>query len=173
MGNQKGFGLAELIVVVALASLVIGASVAYSIPWMAQETLRIAVQDVRSIVQLARVEAVSRNIACRFVVDTRAGTLRAMDTRGTADRSDDLLLHDAQLPSVIVFARPDAGDVSTMLQIGDTGSYEVVFSSDGVVRQGTGQLFLHGGDSFGSVAVLGAGGIEVSYWDGYDWHPGS
>jgi len=48
-----------------------------------------------------------------------------------------------------------------------------VFSSDGIVTQGTGQLFLHGGDSFSNVAVLGAGGIEVSYWGGYEWHPGS
>jgi Tfp pilus assembly protein FimT len=151
---------------------VISASVAYSIPWMEQEILRGAVQDARSMLQLARVEAVSRNTECRFVVDTSAGTLQALDTLGTADISDDRLLHSANLPRRIAFARPDALGVSTMQQIGGSDSYQVVFSADGVVAQGAGQLFVHGGDAFGSVGVLGAGGIQVSYWDGYAWHSG-
>ena len=50
---------------------------------MARETMRSAVHDTGSFLQLAKMEAVSRNRPCRFAVDTAAGTLAVWDMVGT------------------------------------------------------------------------------------------
>jgi Tfp pilus assembly protein FimT len=167
MSRQSGIGLVELVIVLGLASLVVGVTVAYSVPWMARENLRSSIQDVRNLLQLTRMEAVGRNRECRFEIDTTSGRLRSLDTMGTDDRSDDVPLYDSRLPSSLVLARPNLNAPVTMAAIGGTKSFEVVFRSDGSVESGAGDLWLHGGQGYGSVAVHGAGGIEIVYMDAH------
>ena len=53
---------------------------------------------------------------------------------------------------------------------GDTGTvYRAVFRSDGTVSSGTGAVYLSGGESFGSVTLYGAGGVDTHRWNGAEW----
>ena len=103
MRDQRGLTLIELIVVVAVVSVMVGITVAYSLPWLAKETMRSGANDVQSFMQLAKIEAVSRNRECRFVVDASSGTLEVWDSLGTDDDSDDVRLHLSSLPTSIAF----------------------------------------------------------------------
>ncbi len=171
MRSELGVTLVELVVVLALALGLAAVTVAYSMPWMVKESVRSAAFDVNGMLQLAKVEAVSRNRPSRFVVDTAAGELQVWDTLGSDPTSDDVLLHDRTLPTHVVFARPDAGPAVTLDAV-DAASYQAVFTSDGMLSSGPGVICLNGGESFGSVAVYGAGGIEVFRWIGTGWASG-
>ena len=163
MSDQRGIGLLELVMVLGLVSLVVGVTVAYSVPWMARESLRGSIQEVRSLMQLTRMEAASRHRECRFEIGTADGTMRSLDTMGTDDRSDDVPLYSADLPRTLALARPGLELPVTLSPIDGTSSFEVVFASDGSVEAGAGELWLHGGQGYGSVAVHGAGAIEIAY----------
>jgi Tfp pilus assembly protein FimT len=165
--------LIETLIVVSVAALVLVATAAYSIPWIAKESMRSAVYDVQTYLQLARIEAVSRNRDCRFVVNTSNRTLQILDGNGTSTTSDDTELYLRSLPDSVTFARPDAGAAVTLAQIGGGSSYEVVFTADGTVSAGTGEAVLFGGQLYGRIRVFGAGGTQVEHWDGTGWVLGS
>jgi Tfp pilus assembly protein FimT len=173
MRNEKGMTLIETLLVVALASLVLIATAAYSVPWIAREKMRGAVYDVQLYLQLARVEAVSRNTDCRMVVDTSGGIIQVLDSNGTSNTADDLLLYTRNLPTSIEFDRPDSGSAVTLAQIGSTDSYQAIFASNGTVTTGIGEVVIHGGEQYGKVSVYGAGGTQVEKWTNGAWHVGS
>ena len=172
MGNQRGMTLVELIVVVALAAIVLIVAVGNSIPWMAKQTMRGAVHDVHTFLQLTRIEAVSRNRPVRFVVDTVGGEFQIMDSLGTSSLTDDLELHRSRLPETVAFDRPDSGGVVTLQAI-DAVHFQTVFGSDGTVTSGAGDLFFSGSGSYGRIGVHVAGGTEISRWNGAEWQAGS
>jgi len=172
MQNQRGFSLVELITVVALASVMFVSAIGYSVPWMAKQTMRAAVHDVRSFMQLTKIEAVSRNRECRFVVDTLAGELQVWDMLGNSDPTDDVLLHDGRVPDSVGFDRPDFGAAVTLQTI-DATTFQTVFNSDGTVAAGPGDVFFFSAESFGRIGVHAAGGTTISYWNGSAWQVGS
>ena len=88
MSNQRGMTLIEVLVVLVLSAVAILAISMYAIPWIARETVRSAVYDVQHYMQLAKIEAVSRNRDCRFTVDTANRTLAVFDTMGTPALGD-------------------------------------------------------------------------------------
>ena len=161
MGNQRGVTLVELLSVVAVASLMLVSAIGYSVPWMAKQTMRSAVHDVRSFMQLAKIEAVSRNHECRLVVDTLNGTLEVWDMLGNADPTDDVLLHGGRVPDPVSFDRPDFGSAVTLQAI-DATTFQTVFGSDGTVSSGSGDVFFHSAESFGRIGVYAAGGPTIS-----------
>jgi prepilin-type N-terminal cleavage/methylation domain-containing protein len=171
MRDQRGMTLIELLVVAGLVAITVAVTVIASAPWIARESMRSAASNVVSTIQRAKIEAVSRNRDCRFVVDTAAGNLEIWDSLGTPSTLDDVLLHQAELPSVVGFARPDSGGVATLDPIA-TDRYQTVFASDGSVNTGVGGVYLQGGDGYGNVAVHAAGGTEVRYWNGTSWVAG-
>lgn len=173
MRNAKGMTLIEVMLVVAVASLVLMTTAAYSVPWIAREKMRGAIYDVQLYMQLARVEAVSRNTDCRMVVDTAGGTLQVLDSVGTAGIYDDILLYTRSLPELVEFDRPDSGSAVTLSQIGSSDSYQAIFSSDGTVTSGIGVVVLQGAEQYGKVSVFGAGGTQVEKWTNGAWHVGS
>jgi len=165
MRNERGMTMIELLVVLVMASILVALTVVASTPWMAEESMRSAMSSVQSTMQLARVEAVSRNRDCRFVIDSQAGELQVRDTLGNT------LLHERQLPGSVIVARPDSGAAVTLELVSGT-TYRAVFRSDGTVSSGTGEVYLRGGDSFGSVSLFGAGGVEANRWNGTEWEVG-
>jgi prepilin-type N-terminal cleavage/methylation domain-containing protein len=170
MNNQKGMTLIELTIVLSLASVTLVAAATYSLPWIARERTRSAVYDVQSYLQLTRIEAVSRNRQCRFVLDTSTRNMQVFDGNGTpATKADDVLLYQTNLPAQIQFARPDVGNAVTLAQVGTSSVYETVFTSDGIVFQGTGEVSLYGGDEYNRIMVFGAGGVSVDRWAGSGW----
>lgn len=173
MNTQRGMTLVETMLVVSAAALMLVATAAYSIPWLARESMRGAVYDVQTYLQLARIEAVSRNRECRMVLNTTGRTLQVFDGNATVSTSDDTQLYTRSLPSSVTFARPDMGLPLTLSQIGTTGSYQVVFDSDGTVTTGTGDVYLFGGNRFGKISIFAAGGTQVERWNGVSWEVGS
>jgi prepilin-type N-terminal cleavage/methylation domain-containing protein len=167
--NQKGMTLVELVVVLGLAAVVILTTVVYAMPWISRERARSAVYKMQSYMQLTRIEAVSRNQPCRFLVDTSTRTLQVLDGNGTTITTDDILLHQTTLPPVVTFVRPDSGSAVTLTQIGASTVYETIFTSEGVVFSGTGIVALYGGEEFNRVQIQGAGGVMVEQWNGSVW----
>lgn len=174
MHRESGFSLIELMVVVALATLMFGVALAYSVDWMARETMHAAAKDVEAFMQLAKIEAIARNRDCRFVVDPGSGTLTVWDAAGTpGDFSDDELLHARVLPRAVRFARPDRADRQITLADAGGGQFAATFASDGIVSLGDGAVHMQGGEQFGRVTVFVAGGVEIEYWNGSSWETGS
>jgi len=161
--------LFELVFVLLLASIALVATTTYTLPWIARERSRSAVYDVQSYLQLTRIEAVSRNRECRFVVDTDSRILKVYDSNATSSTGDDRLLYETTLPSQVQFARPDSGAAVTLSQIGSSSQYETVFSSDGIVTEGTGEVAVFGGNEYNRVLVYAAGGVTVDRWSGSNW----
>ena len=173
MKSERGMTLIETLLVLSVAALVLVATAAYSIPWIARENMRGAVYDLQTFLQLTRIEAVSRNRDCRMVVDTSTRRLQVLDTNGTSATTDDAQLYTRTLPSSITFARPDSGVAVGFSQIGGGSSYEVIYTSDGMVTTGVGSAHLFGGQRYGRVSVFGAGGTAVERWNGSSWQSGS
>jgi prepilin-type N-terminal cleavage/methylation domain-containing protein len=172
MPSERGITLVELVIVVAVASIFLVAAASYSVPMMAKETMRSAVYDFQTYMQLARMEAVGRNHACRFVIDAGKRELFVVDTRGTPTLSDDEILYDTTVADSVVFARPASGTPITLGSV--TGKiFQTTFASNGTVTSGAGDVYLMGGDRYGRISVHAAGGIEVSRWDGSSWKSGS
>jgi Tfp pilus assembly protein FimT len=130
---------------------------AYSMHSIAREQVRSTANDVRALMQLAKMEAVGRNRDCRFVVESGNGLLQVWDGVDTSATGDDELLHESRLPQAVAFARPDVGPALTIDQIGATPAFQTVFAADGTVASGTGGVF------------FGAGGVQLSHWNGSVW----
>jgi len=172
MNGQKGITLAELLIVLAMASLGLLAVGTYAVPWVAREGLHSAVYDVQTYMQLARIEAISRNRDCRFVIDTSNNRIGVLDSAGTAAVGDDILLYESDIPDTVSFARPDTGSAVTLNNVSGT-IYQTLFGNDGIVSTGTGEVHLFGGSQYEKVEVFGAGGIRIQKWNGTSWTIGS
>ena len=168
MRNQRGLTLLEALVVVALGALTVSVGVIYSAPWLGRESMRSSANDMLAFVQLAKIEAVSRNRESRLVLDTGGGRLEILDSMGTSDPTDDTSLHAHHLPAAVRFERPDTGPLVTLADLGG-GVYEAKFSADGVVAAGVGSVYFRGGDEYGVVELHGAGAVEIGYWNGTAW----
>ncbi len=172
MRSEHGMSLAEVTVVMVLVAVITTAVATYSIPWLGREEMRGAVYTVQEYLQLARVQAVSRNRDCRFLIDSSSRQVSVTDLNDPADATDDLSLHSATLSSRVTFARPDPGPAVTLASV--SGSlYQATFSSDGSVTAGAGLIALQGGDASYRINLYGAGGVRVERWDGSSWVAGS
>jgi prepilin-type N-terminal cleavage/methylation domain-containing protein len=173
MKNQRGMTFVELVVVLALAGMVILVAGRFALPWLGRETMRSAVYNVQTFLQLARVEAITRNRECRFEIDIATSVVRVYDRMDPADLADDVLLRSVQLDDAVDFSRPGGGAAVTLSQIGATTRYEAVFRQDGVVTAGIGDIVMVGGSRYERISVFGAGGTQVERWDNGAWHVGS
>lgn len=172
MNTQKGVTLIELLLVLSAMSLALLAVASYSLPWIARETAKSAAYDVQTHVQLARIEAVSRNRACAAEINTSTRRVSVWDTQGTMSTADDEMLYDVSLPDSVSFARPGGGAAVSLGAI-TADRFAVVFRSDGTVALGAGDVVLFGGERYERISVFWAGGIQVNHWDGSAWRAGS
>ncbi len=165
MHNEKGMTLAELLVALALATAVLVVATTFSIPMLARETMRSSVYDVQMTMQVARVEAVTRNRNTRFDLNRAQRWVRVIDLETGEE------LHRRQLPSAVSFARPDAGQAVTLPPAGPV-MHQVTFFADGTVNNG-GDVCLHGGNDYRKLSLYGAGGVQIERWTGSKWVSGS
>src|SRR6266850_7958580 len=165
MRGEQGMSLAEISVVLVVMAIIVTAVGTYSIPWLGREEMRGAVYQVQQYLQLARIQAISRNRACRFQIDTSSRRMTVFDLNDPANTADDILLNDATLSTKVSFARPDSGSAVTLTSLGGN-LYGATFEADGSVSAGAGLVALQGGDGSYRVNLYGAGGVRVERWNG-------
>jgi prepilin-type N-terminal cleavage/methylation domain-containing protein len=170
--SETGMSLTELVIVLVLVAVLLAATATYSVPWLAREEMRGAVYTVQTHLQMARIQAVSRNREVRFLVDGDAGWVRLVDLNDPASILDDVTLAEARLPSTVAFARPDGGAPITLAAL-PAGVYQATFAGDGSVAEGAGEIDLVGGGRYSRVLLYGAGGVRTETWDGAAWRPGT
>ncbi len=164
----KGISLVELLVVLAVGSLALTVTITVSVPLIAREQGRSAAYDLRTQMQRAKVEAVTRNHQCRMTVDESTKTLQVLDSMGTTGTLDDQILSKVVFPGPVAFARPDGGDAVQLETVsGDTS--QVRFDSDATVAGGAGEVVLYAGSDYMKVEIFPSGGIELTTWDGSAW----
>jgi len=155
---QRGVGLGESLILVAVAALAVVAATARVLPGATtNETVRGAAQRVHTQFQLARVEAVSRDRPCRVAVAPDDRIVRVMDTLGTPAPGDDRILHETVLP----------GTVSLATTKGGNGDLE--FRSDGSSDGGGIELF--DGVARQRVSADPSAHLRIERWDGSRWTP--
>jgi type II secretory pathway pseudopilin PulG len=164
--RQSGITLFELLFVVALSSLTLGVTASYTLPLHTDDEDALdAAEAARTFAQLARLEAIHRNRSCSLIVDPAAGTLRVVDSMGTAQEGDDEVLYERALAAPLTFDRPDGSRPPE--------NYETVFSALGTAQVGSADLVLHDGVSYGKLSIPATGLPRVERWAGSAWtdHP--
>lgn len=172
MRSERGMSLAELTVVMVLVAVITTAVATYSIPWLGREEMRGAVYTIQEYVQLARIQAVSRNRDCRFLIDSGSRQISVVDLNDPSTSGDDISLYSATLSSRVTFTRPDSGAAVTLAAVSGN-LYQATFASDGSVSAGAGLIAVQGGDGNYRVNIYGAGGLRVERWNGSAWVAGS
>jgi prepilin-type N-terminal cleavage/methylation domain-containing protein len=165
---ERGYTISEVLVVLAIAALLLTVSFSQAIGWIGNAECRGAVYSVQSFLQRARMEAVSRNRACMFTLDTATRRMQVLDLVDGVSNSDDILVSDTTLSSKLGFARPDSGAAVTLALISGT-TYGATFGSDGSLSAGAGIVAVLGGPGYFRVSLYGAGGAAIERWDGTSW----
>jgi type IV fimbrial biogenesis protein FimT len=82
--DTRGFSLIELMVVVAIASVLFALAAPSFSTWIQNTRIRNTAQDIYTGIQRAKAEAVQRNIQARFQLTTDLSSSCALSTSGTA-----------------------------------------------------------------------------------------
>jgi Tfp pilus assembly protein FimT len=167
---QSGVTLAELLVVLTLVAATVAVGTAVTVPQIARQTMRSSLHSGGALLRAARTEAVKRNHACKFVIDLGARTMSVVDTQGTTTTTDDQVLRQSALPSVVNVARPDVGAPITFA--GSSPVFNVEFHADGYVTNGAGEMVFCSGTHYDRVVVYSAGGVRYQQWNGSGWIDG-
>ena len=67
--REAGMSLPELLVVMAVITVILVVVGLAAVPWIAAESARSAIHEAGTLLQRAKAEALSRNHNCRFLVD--------------------------------------------------------------------------------------------------------
>ena len=169
--GERGASLIEILVVMGFVVSMLLLAATYSLPWLGKEDMRSSVYSVRTYLQMARMQAVSRNHACQFRVDSSTRSLQVFDLVDPSTSSDDILLWQTTLPVKVSFARPDSGSAIT-LPVSSGTTYQATFGGDGSVTSSVGSISLLGGTRYHRVELYGAGGAKIWNWDGTAWVAG-
>jgi len=164
--------MAEVVTVLAVAAMLLAAATTASMSWFGREEARRASYDIRTYMQLARAHSVSRNRACRFLIDTATRQIMVWDLNDPVNLSDDIRIGGTTLSKRVSFERPDASTPVTLSVV--SGSiFQAVFAQDGTVSAGSGVVSIRAMERFDQIRLLDAGAIKIERWDGSDWVTGS
>jgi type IV fimbrial biogenesis protein FimT len=84
LSPQRGFNLIEVMVVVAVLAIIIGLAVPNFAEWTQNQRIRVAADAMQNGFQIARAEAVRRNLPVQLVVGPGSGWTVAEAVSGTA-----------------------------------------------------------------------------------------
>lgn len=136
---EKGLSAPEFLVVVAAAALAISAGAARLLQLGGGTELPPA-DSVHVLLQLARVEAASRQVPCRFIYDPEQRSLEVFDTRGTAEPGDDTVLYRTRLNREVAMSRHERW--SPLPKELSHHPFEVIFQPNGRVTRGAGKIVI-------------------------------
>jgi prepilin-type N-terminal cleavage/methylation domain-containing protein len=172
VSTERGYTILEILVVLLIASLVVTMGTAFGVPWINRERARSATFQIQTQLQLARIQAVSRNRATLFLLDVATPRVQIVDLNDPLTGIDDILLYDLVLSKRLAFTHPQGTDPVTLEPV--YGPYfQATFAANGTVFEGAGAIVLHGGDRYDRLTLHGAGGTRVDHWDGAAWVPGA
>ncbi len=154
--------------VLAIGGMVLAVAATTSVAWIGREAARSAVYSIQTQLQLARMQAVSRNRVCQFTIDTATRQVQVVDLNDLSTSADDVVLSNVTVSARISFARPDGTTPVTLASVSGT-RYQATFTQDGAVSQGAGVISVAGGDGFEQLTLYGAGGIRLERWNGSAW----
>ena len=77
MQNDHGFSMTELMVVIAIISILAGLAIPNLIGWLPNYRLRTGAEDIQSTLQLARLTAIKENSTVTVVFDLGNDTFKA------------------------------------------------------------------------------------------------
>jgi len=170
--GERGITFPEILIVVFLMFVLAIVAVNGSLSWLNAEEVRSAVYQTQTLLQLARVESVTRNRECAFVINTATGRIQVRDLGGTVSPADDITLADVGISSKVSFASPDGNPPMTLTDL-TAGRWGAVFASDGSVSSGAGVITMRGKERYNRIALYAAGGSRVERWDSSAWRAGS
>ena len=161
----------EILVVLGIFAAMVAIAITYSIEWLGKEDMRSSIYTVRTYLQMARMQAVSRNHLCQFRVDSSTKGLSVYDINDPSTTTDDILLWQTTLPTRVSFARPDSGTPIT-LPVSSGSIYQATFGGDGVVTSSVGSISILGGTRYHRIDLFSGGGSKIWNWDGATWVAG-
>ena len=170
--GERGASLPESLLILLFLSLCVLAVGNYSLGWLNAEDVRSAVGQTQRLVQQARIEAIARNRACRFILDTAARRVQVVDLNDPTDATDDITLSDVALSSKVSFGDPSGNPAVTLASLGG-GRYQATFASDGTVSAGIGVMSFQAKTGYRRLSLFGAGGNKLENWNGSAWQVGS
>ncbi len=165
--RQAGLTILEVLITLAILGLLLTIAGAATLEGARHEKVRGAVQEVRTLLARARIEAVKRNAPCQFALEPVSGTMQVIDTRGTSATTDDVVIASGRLPSQVALGTPDASTPVT-LQASALGVYFAEFAQTGAVT-GAGQVALRCGNACARVTVYTGGAMRAERWSGGAW----
>ena len=112
---QRGFNLIEVMVVVAVLAIVIGLAVPNFAEWTQNQRIRVAAEAMQKGFQIARAEAVRRNLPVQLVVGPGSGWTVAEAVSGTEVQSRS---QEEGTIGVNVTPTPPGASVTTFSPIG-------------------------------------------------------
>jgi hypothetical protein len=158
----------EALVVLGISATALLVALPHSLRWLSALESSGAVYQTQMLLQLARMEAVSRNRACRYEISTLTRRVTVYDLNDPADASDDVAIASERVPSRIGFGDPQGHPAITLESLGG-GRYGATFASDGSVSAGIGRIEFEAKGDFRRVSLLGAGGTRAERWNGTLW----
>lgn len=168
--GERGFTLLEMLSILAFAVLLLALAAVAGRPLIGNEKARGAVYEIQSVVQLARMEAVTRNRETRLLLCPAQREMMVTDTFGTVSTSDDQMLYGATFAEGVMFQHPGGGAAVGWESLGGSPAwFQIRFASDGTVEAGEGDVVVHGGEHYGRVAVFSSGASQVTKWRQGSW----
>jgi prepilin-type N-terminal cleavage/methylation domain-containing protein len=169
---ERGYTLAEILVALMIGGLLLAAGTTTTVAWIGREESRSAVYLLQTLVQSARMQAISRHRSCQIKLDTSTRLIQVIDLNDPSNATDDVTVTSVTLSPRLSFARPDGSTPVTLSLVSGT-TYQTTFGSDGAVTQGSGVITVFGGDRYEQLTVYGAGGVRLDRWNGSAWQVGS
>jgi len=139
--GKRGFTVVELVVALAIASIVFLFAGPYLLRIYRREKLKSTVREVHALVLAARLEAVKRNQNTAFQVDAASGRLVSwVDSLpyNFIQDAGERLVNQYSLPGDIRFVLPDGGTGAAAISFDTYGGDSALM--DRVVFQGDGSL---------------------------------
>lgn len=148
----KGFSLVELIVIMAIASILVGLSGMALFSHMGKSDLKRAVRTVASLCRTARIEAIKRNSPVAFVVDNATDSFSVYIENGDGDWNT--------IPDNTLMRRFNLSDIRSKIDISGLTKSLFIFSANGRSSTPDGTIILknEAGDSI-SIIVRNSGSV--------------
>lgn len=167
--RQRGFSLVELLIVMVIVGLVAAMGFPLYQDWMRNSQMRVAAETMQGALQMARMEAISRNTSVRFQLVSTLDDGCAVSTSGNnwvvsvSDPAGKCDVTDATLTPFIVRrgAAGEAGSAVTFALSNGTNDY-LEFSAMGLLKPAQARTITIGNSGYECSSSVRCMRLEIS-----------